>query len=187
MLFHRVLCLTFCFANVSMNSFFLSSFSFSNCLRCSWDLINLSRACSSLRWQSSFSFLLLALSCFLYSFSSSVLALSLLHRSSSHWMRSLCCLCLLSCSAVFLQHESQYSCAGGGQASPDGQDLQDSQILLRDLHLVQVNVAPGELAPHQVAPARSDRGGRLAVVPRSTSRGTQSTEEQIRYNVNVTA
>ena len=101
-------CLTFCFAKLSINSFFLSSFSFSNCLSRSWDLINLSLACSSRRWQSLFSFLLLALNCFLYSFSSAVFALSLLQRSSSHWILSLCCFCFLSSSALFLQWWSHY-------------------------------------------------------------------------------
>ena len=50
-------------------------------------------------------------------------------------------------------------------SSPDGQNLQDSQILLRDLDLVKVNVAPGELAPDEVAVAGGDGGGGLAVVP----------------------
>ena len=58
---------TFCLAIVSINSFFLSSFSLRSCRRWSWDLMNLDLACSSLRWQKSFSFLLFALSCFLYS------------------------------------------------------------------------------------------------------------------------
>ena len=48
---------------------------------------------------------------------------------------------------------------------PDGENLQYPEILLRDLHLVQVDVAPGQGRPHEVAVGGTDRGGRLAVVP----------------------
>ena len=62
------------------------------------------------RWSSSVNgymeclgIVILSLTCFLYSFSSSVLAASRWHRSSSHWIRSLCWCCFLSCSALFLK------------------------------------------------------------------------------------
>ena len=50
-------------------------------------------------------------------------------------------------------------------AQPDGENLQYPEILLRDLHLVQVDVAPGQRRPHEVAVGGTDRRERLAVVP----------------------
>ena len=53
----------------------------------------------------------------------------------------------------------------GATTPPDGQYLQYPEILLRYLDLVQVDVAPGEGRPHEVAVAGTDRGDGLAVVP----------------------
>ena len=58
-------------------------------------------------------------------------------------------------------------------APPDGQYLQYPEILLRDLHLGQVDVAPGQSRPHQVAVAGTDRGEGLAVVPGGLGAGSR--------------
>ena len=61
-------------------------------------------------------------------------------------------------------------------APPDGQYLQYPEILLRYLDLVQVDVAPGQGRPHQVAVAGADRGEGLAVVPRGLWAGPRPAE-----------
>ena len=67
----------------------------------------------------------------------------------------------------------------GATTPPDGQYLQYPQILLRYLDLVQVDVAPGQGRPHEVAVARADRGDGLAVVPGGLRAGLDPAERLI--------